>query len=77
MSHSRSSRSLPFDPIKTAIGVFVLLGVVLTAVGAYAVLQTFGGGLSVLSAELVMPVLFGAVLVAVAAATRRAVPKHR
>lgn len=77
MSRSRVTRSIPFDPIKTAIGVFVVLGVVLTGVGAYALPRTFGGGLPALPAELVMTALFGVMLVAVAAATRRVVPKRR
>ena len=77
MRHSRLTRSVPLDPIKTAIGVFVVLGVLLTGVGAYALLRTFGGGLSVLPAELAMTALFGVVLVAVAAATRRVVPKRK
>jgi predicted benzoate:H+ symporter BenE len=77
MSHSQPSKSFAFDPIKTVIGVFVVLGIVLTAVGGYALLQTFGGGLSVIPPELVMTAVFGALLVVTALATRRHVPKRR
>ena len=76
MSHSRPTSRIDIDPLKTALGVFVALGVVLTAVAGYALLSTLGGGLAAVPAELVMTVVFGAFLLVTAAATRRHVPRR-
>jgi sterol desaturase/sphingolipid hydroxylase (fatty acid hydroxylase superfamily) len=73
MSHSQPTRSVGIDPIKTALGVFVVLGVVLTAVAGYAILQSVSG-LATMSAELGMTLVFGILLVVTAAAVHRATP---
>jgi uncharacterized membrane protein YdfJ with MMPL/SSD domain len=73
MSHSQPTRSVGIDPIKSALGVFVVLGLVLTAVAGYAILQSVGG-LATISAELGMTLVFGILLVATAAAVHRATP---
>jgi phosphate/sulfate permease len=76
MSHSRPTPKITIDPLKIAIGVFVVLGVVLTAVAGYALIETLGGGLGAIPPELAMTAVFGAFLLVTAAATRRHVP-HR
>jgi hypothetical protein len=75
MSHSRSSTGFELDPLKIALGVFVVLGLALTALAGYAVLSTVGNGV-VLSAQLVSPLLFGLLLLATAAAVYRASPRR-
>ena len=75
MSHSRPTRSVGIDPLKIALGVFVVLGLVLTAVAGYALLDSFGA-LSALPPELAMTVVFGAALLLTGVAARRAVPKR-
>ncbi|MGQ4555559.1 hypothetical protein [Halobellus sp. GM3] len=77
MSHSRPTQSVVIDPIKIAIGVFVVLGVVLTAVAAYALLESLAGGMAALPPELAMTVVFGAALLATGFAAHRAVPDRR
>ncbi|MFB6251925.1 MAG: hypothetical protein ABEI27_09635 [Halobellus sp.] len=76
MSTSRSTPEIDIDPLKIAIGVFVMLGVALTVVAGYAILRTFAGGLGALPTELAMTVVFGAFLLVTAAATRRHVPRR-
>ncbi|WP_132058108.1 hypothetical protein [Halorussus amylolyticus] len=51
------------DPIKTALGVFVVLGVVLTGVAGYALLSTVGSPVA-LSPGLAVALLSGGSLVA-------------
>ena len=63
------------DPV-TMAGGLVVLGVVLTAVAGYALIETLGGGLGAIPPELAMTAVFGAFLLVTAAATRRHVP-HR
>jgi drug/metabolite transporter (DMT)-like permease len=75
MSLGRRTTRLPFDPLMTALGVFVVLGLVLTAVGGYAVYQTVGTASSVtVSPALLVSFVFGLLLVATAVGVRRAVP---
>ncbi|WP_276299870.1 hypothetical protein [Halorussus lipolyticus] len=52
-----------FDPLRVAIGLFVVLGVVLTAVAGYAVLAPTG---LTISADLAVSVLSGVSLAAFA-----------
>ncbi|WP_363465425.1 hypothetical protein [Halogeometricum borinquense] len=70
MSHSQPQRSVGIDPIKTALGVFVVLGVALTAVAGYAILESVEG-FATLSAELGMTLVFGLLLLLTAFAVRR------
>ena len=77
MSHSRPTRTTGIEPLKIAIGVFVVLGVVLTAVAAYALLDSLAGGLGAIPPELGMTVIFGAALLATGFAAHRAVPSRR
>ncbi|WP_049988035.1 hypothetical protein [Halobellus rufus] len=76
MSHSRQTRSIGIDPIKLALGVFVVLGVLLTVLAGYALLSSLAGGAGALPPELAMTVVFAAVLVATGAAVRRFVPQR-
>jgi hypothetical protein len=77
MSRSRSARHIEIDPLKIVIGVFVILGVVLTAVAAYALIETLAGGLSAVPPELGMTVIFSAALLATVFAAHRARPSCR
>lgn len=54
------------DPLKIALGVFVVLGLVLTAVAGYAVLVPSGGSLAVptITVGMAISVLSGVSLVA-------------
>lgn len=76
MSHSRPTQSVGIDPLKIALGVFVLVGVALTAVAAYALVDTVAGGVSALPPELAMTFVFGAALLATGAAVRRVIPER-
>ncbi|RLM53223.1 hypothetical protein DVK02_14610 [Halobellus sp. Atlit-31R] len=76
MSHSRPTQSVSIDPLKTALGVFVLVGLALTAVAAYALVDTMPGGVGALPPELVMTFVFGAALLATGAAVRRVIPER-
>jgi hypothetical protein len=75
MSHSRSTPGFEFDPLKTAIGVFVFIGLALTALAGYAILSTLGDGVA-MSTQLVTPLVFGLLLLATAAAVRRVSPRR-
>lgn len=66
------------DLMKVGIGLAVVIGIALTGVAGYALFTTVGGvaGLTV-APELFVSILFGGLLVASAAAVRKAVPKPR
>jgi hypothetical protein len=66
---------MEFDPLKVALGVFVLLGLALTALAGYAVASTLGDGVT-LSAQLLTPLVFGLLLLATAAAVRQVAPRR-
>jgi hypothetical protein len=76
MSHAPQTRSVAVDPLKVAIAVFVVLGLALTAVAGYALLDGVGVAVAVdtAPAPLVAPVAFGLLLLATAAAVGRVTP---
>jgi len=76
MSHSRQTRSIGIDPIKIALGVFVVLGVLLTVLAGYALLSSLTGGPAALPPELAMTVVFGAALLLTGWGVRRFVPQR-